>query len=74
VLIEAELSWVISATVGDLQLQIPKLQTGSVSLFAVIMEAYLHGTGARKVGDLVKALGADSGITKPEVSRSASEP
>jgi hypothetical protein len=37
--------WVISATVGDLQLQITKLQTGSVSLFAVIMEAYLarHG-------------------------------
>ena len=32
------------------------------------MEAYLHGTGARKVGDLVKALGADPGITKPEVS------
>jgi putative transposase len=74
VLIEAELSRVISATVGDLQLQIPKLRTGSVSLFAVIMEADLQGTGTRKAGDLVKALGADSGISKPEVSRSATEP
>jgi putative transposase len=35
----------------------------------VIMEAYLHGTSTRKVDDLVKALGADSGISKSEVSR-----
>ena len=34
------------------------------SLFAVIMEAYLHGTSTRKVDDLVKALGADTGISK----------
>ena len=34
------------------------------SLFAVIMEAYLHGTSAREVDDLVKVLGADSGITR----------
>lgn len=27
------------------------------------------GTSTRKVGDLVKALGADSGISKSEVSR-----
>jgi hypothetical protein len=33
------------------------------------MEAYLHGTSTRKVDDLVKALGADSGISKSEVSR-----
>ena len=39
------------------------------SLFGVIMEAYLHGTSTRKVDDLVKALGADSGISKSEVSR-----
>ena len=32
------------------------------------MEAYLHGTSTRKVDDLVKALGADSGISKSEVS------
>ena len=35
----------------------------------MIMEAYLHGTSTRKVDDLVKALGADSGISKSEVSR-----
>ncbi|PBJ57100.1 IS256 family transposase, partial [Mycobacterium avium subsp. hominissuis] len=38
-------------------------------LFAVVMEAYLHGTSTRKVDDLVKALGADAGISKSEVSR-----
>ena len=72
----------ISTTAGDLELRIPKLRTGSFfpallerrrrvdqCLFAVIMEAYLHGTSTRKVDDLVKALGADSGISKSEVSR-----
>jgi len=72
----------ITATAGDLELRIPKLRAGSFfpsllerrrrvdqSLFAVIMEAYLHGTSTRKVDDLVKALGADSGISKSEVSR-----
>jgi putative transposase len=72
----------VTTTAGDLQLQIPKLRAGSFfpsllerrrrvdqSLFAVIMEAYLHGTSTRKVDDLVKALGADSGISKSEVSR-----
>ena len=71
----------LTTTAGDLQLQIPKLRTGSFfpsllerrrrvdqSLFAVIMEAYLHGTSTRKVDDLVKALGADTGIFKSEVS------
>jgi transposase-like protein len=28
------------------------------------MEAYLHGVSTRKVDDLVKALGADTGISK----------
>ena len=72
----------ITTTAGDLDLKIPRLRTGSFfpsllerrrrvdqSLFAVIMEAYLHGTSTRKVDDLVKALGADSGISKSEVSR-----
>ena len=76
----------VTTTAGDLQLQIPKLRTGSFfpsllerrrrvdqSLFAVIMEAYLHGTSTRKVDDLVKALGADSGISKSEVSRICQE-
>jgi putative transposase len=72
----------LSSTAGDLELRIPKLRAGSFfpsllerrrrvdqSLFAVIMEAYLHGTSTRKVDDLVKALGADTGISKSEVSR-----
>jgi putative transposase len=76
----------VTTTAGDLQLQIPKLRAGSFfpsllerrrwvdqSLFAVIMEAYLHGTSTRKVDDLVKALGADSGISKSEVSRICAE-
>ena len=33
------------------------------------MEAYLHGVSTRKVDDLVRALGAESGISKSEVSR-----
>ena len=76
----------LTTTAGDLELRIPKLRTGSFfpsllerrrrvdqSLFAVIMEAYLHGTSTRKVDDLVKALGADSGISKSEVSRICAE-
>ncbi|GAB3976545.1 hypothetical protein GCM10029978_063710 [Actinoallomurus acanthiterrae] len=76
----------ITTTAGDLQLQIPKLGSGSFSpsllerrrrvdqsLFAVIMEAYLHGTSTRKVDDLVKTLGADTGISKSEVSRICAE-
>jgi putative transposase len=72
----------LSTTAGDLDLRIPKLRTGSFfpsllerrrrvdqALFAVVMEAYLHGVSTRKVDDLVKALGADSGISKSEVSR-----
>jgi len=35
----------------------------------VVMEAYVHGVSTRKVDDLVKALGAPSGISKSEVSR-----
>ena len=72
----------LSTIAGDLELRIPKLRTGSFfpallerrrgvdqCLFAVVMEAYLHGTSTRKVDDLIKALGADSGISKSEVSR-----
>ncbi|MEU4643591.1 IS256 family transposase [Micromonospora sp. NPDC023814] len=72
----------LTTTAGDLELRIPKLRTGSFfpsllerrrrvdqALFAVVMEAYLHGVSTRKVDDLVKALGADSGISKSEVSR-----
>lgn len=72
----------LSTTAGDLDLRIPKLRSGSFfpsllerrrrvdqALFAVIMEAYVHGVSTRKVDDLVKALGVDTGISKSEVSR-----
>ncbi|MGN6130812.1 MAG: IS256 family transposase [Nocardioidaceae bacterium] len=73
----------LTTTAGDLELRIGKVRSGKSffpsllerrrrvdqALFAVVMEAYLHGVSTRKVDDLVKALGADSGISKSEVSR-----
>ena len=72
----------LTTTAGDLDLKIPKLRAGTFfpallerrrrvdqALFAVVMEAYLHGVSTRKVDDLVKALGAESGVSKSEVSR-----
>ena len=63
-------------------MQIPKLRTGSFfpsllerrrridqALYAVIMEAYVHGVSTRNVDDLVAALGVESGISKSTVSR-----
>lgn len=43
------------------------------ALFAVVMAAYVHGVLTRSVDDLVKALGADTGISKSEVSRICGE-
>lgn len=73
---------IVSTKVGDLGLRIPKLRTGNFfpsllehhrrvdqALFAVVMEAYTHGVSTCKVDYLVKALGADTGISKSEVSR-----
>jgi transposase-like protein len=72
----------LSTRAGDLELKIPKLREGSFfpsllerrrridrALFAVVMEAYVHGISTRKVDDLVQALGVESGISKSEVSR-----
>src|SRR5699024_6394906 len=72
---------ILTTTAGDLDLRIPKQRVGSFfpsllerrrrvdqALFAVVMEAYVHGVSTRKVDDLVRALGADSGISKSEVS------
>jgi putative transposase len=72
----------LATKAGDLELRIPKLRRGSFfpsilerrrridrALFAVVMEAYVHGVSTRKVDDLVGALGATSGISKSEVSR-----
>jgi len=38
-------------------------------MFAVVVDAYLHGLSTREVDDLVRALGVDTGISKSEVSR-----
>lgn len=72
----------MTTTARDLELRIPKLRSGSFfrsllerrcrvdqALFAVVMEAYRHRVSTRKVDDLLKALGADTGISKSEVSR-----
>ncbi|MHB2029333.1 MAG: IS256 family transposase [Acidimicrobiales bacterium] len=72
----------VSTKAGDVELKIPKLRKGSFfpsvlerrrridqALYAVVMEAYVHGVSTRKVDDLVMALGVDAGISKSEVSR-----
>ena len=72
----------LATPAGDVELAIPKLREGSFfpsllerrrridrALYAVVMEAYVHGVSTRKVDDLVKALGVASGISKSEVSR-----
>src|SRR3954453_1256918 len=72
----------LATQAGDLELAIPKLRKGSFfpvileprrridqALYAVVMEAYVHGVSTRSVDDLVGALGVDSGISKSEVSR-----
>ena len=59
----------LTSQAGDLDLRIPKLRTGSFfpallerrrrvdeALYAVVMEAYVHGVSTRKACDLVKAL------------------
>jgi transposase-like protein len=79
-------SRLLSTKAGDVNLQIPKLRQGSFfpslleprrridkALWAVVMEAYVHGVSTRKVDDLVQALGIDSGISKSEVSRICAE-
>ncbi len=72
----------LSTKAGDVELDIPKLRKGSFfpsvlerrrridrALYAVVMEAYVHGVSTRKVDDLVKSLGLEAGISKSEVSR-----
>jgi putative transposase len=72
--------------VGDLDLLIPKLRSGSFlpsileprrrvdqALYVVIMEAYIGGVSTRKVDALVAALGSQSGISKSQVNRICQE-
>ena len=69
-----------------MELHIPKLREGSFfpslleprrridrALWAVVMEAYVHGVSTRKVDDLVAALGIEAGVSKSEVSRICGE-
>jgi transposase-like protein len=76
----------LSTKAGDVELHIPKLREGSFfptllsprrridrALWAVIMEAYVHGVSTRKVDDLVAALGIEAGVSKSEVSRICGE-
>jgi len=76
----------LTTQASDLDLKIPKVRSGSFfpsllerrrridrALFAVVMEAYVHGVSTRSADDPVKALGADSGISKSEVSRICGE-
>ncbi len=76
----------LSTKAGDVELAIPKLRKGSFfpvvlerrrridrALFAVVMEAYVHGVSTRKVDDLVQSLGLDAGISKSTVSRISAE-
>src|SRR6204780_148910 len=73
---------VLSTKAGGVSLGIPKLRKGSFypsipeprrridqALYAVVMEAYVHGVSTRAVDELVQALGIDSGISKSQVSR-----
>ena len=75
----------LDTRVGRLDLQIPKVRTGSFfpslleprrrierALLAVIQEAYVHGVSTRKVDDVVAALGGCH-VSKSEVSRICSE-
>lgn len=76
----------LSTKAGDVDLSIPKLRSGSFfpslleprrridrALWAVVMEAYVHGVSTRKVDDLVAALGIDAGVSKSSVSRICAE-
>jgi putative transposase len=76
----------VTTKAGDVEVAIPKLRHGSFfpsilerrrridrALFAVVMEAYVHGVSTRKVDDLVQALGGAAGISKSEVSRICGE-
>lgn len=76
----------LSTKAGDVELHIPKFREGSFlpvlleprrridrALWAVVMEAYVHGVSTRKVDDLVRALGIEAGISKSEVSRICGE-
>jgi putative transposase len=72
----------VATRAGDIELPFPKLRKGPFfvtileprrridqALYAVVMEAYVHGVSIRSVDDLVEAMGVESGISASEVSR-----
>lgn len=72
----------VATPAGELTVAIPKLREGSFfpallhprrrvdkALYAVICTAWIEGVSTRKVDELVKALGNESGISKSAVSR-----
>ena len=76
----------LTTKAGDVELRIPKLRKGSFfpiilqprrridqALYAVVMEAYVHGISTRSVDDLVEAMGG-TGVSKSEVSRICAGP
>jgi hypothetical protein len=76
----------LTATASDVELRIPKLRKGSnfwiileprrridQALYAVVMEAYVHGISTRSVDDLVEAMGG-TGVSKSEISRICAKP
>ena len=76
----------LATPAGELDIAIPKLRAGSFypallhprrrvdkALWAVICTAWIDGVSTRKVEDLVRALGKESGISKSQVSRICGE-
>ena len=72
----------LATPAGQLELAIPKLREGSFfpsllhprrrvdkALYSVICTAWIEGVSTRKVDELIKALGNETGISKSSVSR-----
>jgi len=72
----------LATQVGDIDLMIPKLHTGSYlpsileprrrvdqALYGVVIEAYVGGISTQKVDALVATLGVQSGISRSQISR-----
>jgi len=76
----------LATPAGEVELAIPKLREGSFfpsllhprrrvdkALYAVICQAWIDGVSTRKVDQLVRALGNDTGISRSTVSRICAE-
>ncbi|WP_113719080.1 IS256 family transposase [Arthrobacter dokdonensis] len=76
----------LATPAGELEVAIPKLREGSFfpsllsprrrvdkALYAVVCQAWIDGVSTRKVDQLVRALGNDTGISRSTVSRICSE-